>query len=191
MYLRTRMVYAGLVLALLTAFGAIVQAQQPATQTPAAQTPESRGRMGRGAGRDFRRGPGGGGGFGHGALRELNLSDAQKQQVRAIIEQDFQSSKAVREELRQLGEKRGQGTLTADDQARARTLHEQMRAAMKDRETKIAAVLTAEQKTKLEGLRKERKGDGEGFGGKHRGFRGKPGQSNPQAQSPSKPPSNQ
>jgi Spy/CpxP family protein refolding chaperone len=145
--------------------------------------------MERREGRGFRRGSGPGG-FGHGALRELNLTDAQKQQVRTIIQQDFEGSKAVREELRQLGEKRRQGTLTTDEQARARTLHEQMRAAMKDRKAKIATVLTAEQKAKLEGFMKDRKAGREGFGGKRRGFRRQRGPENPPTQKPSSPSSN-
>src|ERR1700681_2195673 len=102
MFLRAKLKYATLALALLTAFGAVAQAQQPATQNPAAG-PE---RMGRGEGRGFRRGSGPEGGIGPGLLRQLNLTDDQKQQVRTILEQSFAGSKTAREELRQLGEKR-------------------------------------------------------------------------------------
>src|SRR5439155_1853322 len=118
-------------------------------------------------------------------LRELNLSDDQKQQVRTIIQQSFESSKTTREELRPLGEKRRQSTLTSDEETRARTLHEQMRASMKDTETKIAAVLTTEQKARAESLRKERKTNHERFGGRRRGFPGPPRQDNQPAQKPS------
>jgi len=186
MFLRTKLKSATLTLGLLTAFGAVVQAQQPATQNPTAG-PE---RMGRGEGRGFRRGPGAEGGFGPAMLRELNLTDDQKQQVRTILQQSFAGSKTAREELRQLGEKRRQGTLTTEEEARARTLHEQMRAAMKDTETKIASVLTVEQKAKIDELRKERKAKHEGFGGPRRGFRGQPGQGNPTTQKPLTAPSN-
>jgi periplasmic protein CpxP/Spy len=146
--------------------------------------------MGRGEGRGFGRGAGPEGGFGPGLLRELNLTDDQKQQVRTILQQSLGGSKTAREELRQLGEKRRQGTLTTEEEARARTLHEQMRASMKDTETKIASVLTAEQKAKIEELRKERKAKHEGFGGPRRGLRGQPGSGIPPAQKPSSPPSN-
>src|SRR5438105_2412233 len=146
MYLRTKISYAGLMLLLLTAFGPLVPAQQPSTQTTTTRTPESRMERRRER-RGFRRGPGQGR-MGHGALSELNLSDAQKQQIRAIIEQR-EGNKALRQEMRQLGEKRRQGTLSAEDQARAQMLREQMRSGMKDRRTKLEAVLTAEQKTKL------------------------------------------
>lgn len=187
MLLRTKLTYAGLMLGLMIVLGAVVQAQQPTTQNPA----EGSGRMERGEGRGFRREPGPGGGFGPRVLRELNLTEDQKQQVRTIIQQSFASSKAAREELRQLGEKRRQGTLTADEETRARTLHEQMRASMKDTETKMAAVLTAEQKTKVAELMKKREAKHERFGGPRRGLRGQPGQGNPPAQRPSNPPSDQ
>ena len=187
MFLLRKLTYAGLALGLLTAFGAVVSAQQPSTQNPA----EGPGRMGRGEGRGFRRGPGPGGNFGPRLLEQLNLTDDQKKQIRTAIGQTFESNKATREELRQLGEKRRQGTLSADDETRARTLHQQMRSSMADTETKIAAVLTAEQKAKAEQLVKERKTEGERSGGKRRGpGRGQPGQGTPPAQKPSNPPSN-
>jgi protein CpxP len=186
MFLPTKLKCAGLMLGFFTAFGAVAQAQQPSTQNPGAGT-ATPGRIGRGEGRGFRRGPGPGGGFGPGVLRELNLTDDQKQQVRSIIQQNFAGNKAVREELQQLGEKRRQGTLTTEDQARARTLHEQMRASMKDTKTKLAAILTPEQKVKAAELRKERKANHERFGGQRRGFPGQPGPGNPPTQKPPNP----
>ena len=173
-------------LGLLTAFGTVALAQQPSTQNsgPETQTP---GRMGRGEGRAFRRGHRPGGGFGPRVMRELNLTDDQKQQVRSIIEQAFTGNKAAREELEQLGEKGRQGTLTAEDQARARTLHEQVRASMKETETKIAAILTPEQKAKAEAVMKERRASHGRFGGRRRGFPDQPGQSNRPAQKPANP----
>src|SRR6266550_3387457 len=183
MFLRRKLTYAGLALGLLTAFGAVVSAQQPSTQNPA----EGPGRMGRGEGRGSRRGPGPGN-FGPRLLEQLNLTDDQKKQIHTAIEQTFESNKATREELRQLGEKRRQGTLAADDEARARTLHQQIRSSMADTETKIAAVLTAEQKAKAEQLIKERKTEFERFGGRRRGAPGQPGRGNPPAQKPSTPP---
>jgi Spy/CpxP family protein refolding chaperone len=187
MYLPSKLTSAAMVLGLLTAFGAVVSAQQPATQIPT----EGQGRMGRGEGRGFRRGPRPGRGFGPGMVRELNLTDDQKQQVRTIVQQSFADNKATREELRQLGEKRRQGTLTAAEETRARTLHQQMRAAMKDTHAKIAGLLTPEQKTKAEELMKQRRANHERFGGPGRRFRGQPGQITPPAQKPSGPVSNQ
>jgi Spy/CpxP family protein refolding chaperone len=184
MFLRTKLTLAALSLALLTTLGAVAQAQQPqpSTQDPGPGTAAAR-PFGRREGRGFRRGPGGN--FGPRLLRELNLTDDQKKQVRGIIEQTFQSRKAEREELQQLGEKRRQGTLTAEDQARATTLHQQIRASMKETETRLAAILTAEQKAKAEELIKERKANFERFGGRHpRRFPGQPGQGNPPTKSP-------
>lgn len=184
MFLRTKLTMAGLMLGLLTS--AAAQAQQPTTQNPGPGA-QGAGQMGRGEGRGPRRGPGPGGMFGPGVLHELNLTDDQKQQVRTIVEQSFTGNKAVREELQQLGEKRRQGTLTPEDQARARTLHEQMMASMKDTETKIGAILTPEQKAKAEELMKQRRADHGRYGGPRRGFPGQPGQGGPPPQKPSNP----
>ena len=189
MFLRTtKLTFTGLSLGLLTVFGAVTQAQQPqpSTQNTAPGTEAAR-PFGRREGRGLRRGPGPGGNFGQRLLSGLNLTDDQKKQVNAIIEQNFQSRNSEREELRQLGEKRRQGTLSTDDQARARTLHQQMRASMANTETQIAAILTAEQKAKAEELIKERKANFERFGGRPRGLRGQPGQGNPPPQKPANP----
>jgi len=182
MLLRTRLTHAGLVLALLTAAGAGIQAQQSLTQNPT----EGPGRMERG-GRGPRRGPETGGKFGPHVLDQLNLTEDQKKQVHTIVAQAFESNKATREELRQLSGKRREGALSADDEARAQTLHQQIRAAMRDTETQIGAILTAEQKAKAEELMKEREAAFERFGGRPRGFRGQPRQGNPPASKPSNP----
>jgi len=180
MFLRTKLKSATIMLGFLTAIGTVAQAQQPTTQNPA-QAPE---RRGRGEDRGFNRGAEPDRDFGLRLLRELNLTDDQKQQVRTIVEQSFAGSKATREELRQLGEKRRQGALTTEEEARARTLHQQMRASMKETETKIDSVLTAEQKAKAEELRKQRKTNHDRFGGQRRGLRGQSGQDSPPAQKP-------
>ncbi len=145
------------VLAGASAFGQ--EPQQPGqSQTPDAGAPQ------RPFGRGERRGPGHGSGmFGPRIMRELNLTDDQQKQIHAIIDQSTEGNKTQREELRQLMEKRQQGTLTADDEARARTLREQMRASMKETESKIAAILTPEQKAKLEELKKQREANHEKF----------------------------
>lgn len=185
MFSRIRFLRVGLALGVIAIAGLAGFAQQPQNQdqkqSPDANSPQ------RPFGRREGRGPGPDGNFGPWLLSGLNLTDDQKKQVHAIIEQTFQSRKAEREELRQLVEKRRQGTLTAEDQARARALHQQMRASMGDTETKIAAVLTAEQKARVEELIKERKANFERFGGRPRGLRGQPGQGNPPSQKPANP----
>jgi periplasmic protein CpxP/Spy len=90
-------------------------------------------------------------------LRELDLSEAQRQQVRAIVERREENTRVQREELLKLREKRIDGTLTADDEARASTLRQEIRTATEGVRNEIAGVLTAEQKARLEQLRQERK----------------------------------
>ena len=152
MFLRNKLTLAGLALVLMTVLGAGAQAQQPrqSTQNP---TPENETRRsGRGEERwGMRR-------FGRpplAGLRELNLTDEQKQQVRAIMERNFESTKVLREELRTLGQKRFEGTLTSEEQTRAKELHQQMAKSMQSAMTEVQGILTAEQKAKLEELRKE------------------------------------
>jgi len=162
-----------LILGLLTALAITAAAQQPATQNPGPATDSagrSGDRFGRGAGRGLRRGLGRQDGFGPGILRELNLTEDQKQQIRAIVKEKFAANQSLRQEIRQLGEKRRQGELTAEEQARARTLREQMQTAMKDTHERISSVLTPEQKARIAELRKERRANHERFGRNRRGF---------------------
>ena len=134
------------------------QPTQPTTDNPAGN--QRRGGFGRGEGRR---------GHGPGMMsplanpkvqQQLNLSDDQKQQIQTIFQQARDSTKAQREQMGQLAEKRSQGTLSADDEAQAKTLHEQMRASMKATETKAEGVLTPDQKTQYDQLRKQHEGGG-------------------------------
>jgi Spy/CpxP family protein refolding chaperone len=164
MFLRNKLMLAGL--ALLTLLGAAAHAQQPPSSTQnQSRDPETRRRGRRDEPRGMRR-------FGQAPLaplRELNLSDEQKQQVRTIMERNFAATKSQREELRTLGQKRFEGTLTPDQETRAKELHKQMTQSMKSAMTEVQEILTAEQQTKLEELRKEqgpRRGrHGRRFGG--------------------------
>jgi protein CpxP len=90
-------------------------------------------------------------------MHELNLTEAQRQQRRAIIERRLESTKVQREELFRLGDKRRAGTFTADDEARAKALHQELRSSMESVRSEMDAVLTSEQKAKLEQLKSERK----------------------------------
>jgi Spy/CpxP family protein refolding chaperone len=189
MFLRTKLKLTGLAATLLIAFAPVAQAQlpQPSTQNQTPGTGADRS-FGRKQGRGFHRRPGAGGNFGPRVLRELSLTDDQKTQVRGIIEQSLAGNKTVREELRQLGAKRRQGTLSTDDQARAKLLHQQIRASMGNTQMQLAGVLTPEQKAKAESLINERKANSERFGGKpRRGFRSQPGPRNPPSQKPANP----
>jgi len=90
-------------------------------------------------------------------MGELNLTEEQRQDSRTIMQRRLESTKLQREELFKLREKRIAGTFSADDEARARALHQEIRAAMEGARSEMDGVLTAEQKAKLEGLKKERK----------------------------------
>ena len=105
-------------------------------------------------GHDLARGRGAG--MGH-LMRDLNLTEEQRQQSRAIVQRRLESTKTQREELFKLREKRIAGTFTAEDEARAKALHQEIRTAMEGVRTEMAGVLTAEQKAKLEQLKLEGK----------------------------------
>ncbi|HEV7475471.1 MAG TPA: Spy/CpxP family protein refolding chaperone [Pyrinomonadaceae bacterium] len=156
------------VMGIVFACGMIAFAQEPQTQTPSApdgnlsrdrieRMERHRERMAqhegaRGGERMGRRGAG----MGHFA-RELNLSEAQREQSRAIIQRRLEGTKSQREELFKLREKRIGGTFTPEDEARARALHQEIRTAMQGVREEMAGVLTSEQRAKLEELKQERK----------------------------------
>jgi Spy/CpxP family protein refolding chaperone len=98
-----------------------------------------------------RRGPG----TGH-LMRELNLSEEQRQQSRAIMQRRLEATKGQREELFRLREKRLMGTFTEEDGARAKALHDQIRSSMEGVHAEMETLLTGEQKAKLEELKKAR-----------------------------------
>jgi len=143
----------------ILAFGTVAVAQQTQPQSPDAGAQFKR-RSERLAERGERKGRHEGmrhrGGIGH-LIRELNLTDAQRQQARAIMQRRLQGSTTQREELFKLREKRIAGTFTADDEARAKALRQEMRASMEGVRAEMEGILTAEQKTKLEQLKQERK----------------------------------
>ncbi|HVF50054.1 MAG TPA: Spy/CpxP family protein refolding chaperone [Pyrinomonadaceae bacterium] len=92
------------------------------------------------------------------AFAELNLDDAQKQQIQAIRERFKAGSQAKREEMRGLVEQRRSGaTLTAEQLARAGALRAEFRESRQRLRDEIVAVLTPGQRTQLEQLKQERK----------------------------------
>lgn len=90
-------------------------------------------------------------------LRSLNLTEAQKQQAQSIIKANFESNKAVRDELVQLMQQRRPGALSEAEQARARELRKQLQESRKNAHSQLASLLTEEQKAKLEERRKNRR----------------------------------
>jgi Spy/CpxP family protein refolding chaperone len=145
-----------LLICLTVAFGAIGYGQQP---QPPARDGGMREGMRRREGRSLERmGRGGREGFGEfRGMRELNLSNEQQRQQRAIVQRHLESVKAQREELLKLGEKRAQGNLTAEDRERAKALRQELHNSMQGAHTEIESILTADQRTKLDQLKTERK----------------------------------
>jgi Spy/CpxP family protein refolding chaperone len=138
----------------LSLSGAVVVAQesQPKTDAPGMQQTRNRGdRLERRRMRRHQRQRALGG------LRQLNLTDQQKEQARAIRRSTFESSKTQREELMQLREKRRAGTFSESDKARAQELRRQLNESRQNARTQMAGVLTAEQKTKLDEMIKNRR----------------------------------
>jgi len=90
-------------------------------------------------------------------MHELNLTEEQRQQQRAILQRHLGATKAQREELFELREKRIAGTFTADDEARAQALREEIHTSMRGIRNEMEGVLTLEQGAKLEQLKSERK----------------------------------
>jgi Spy/CpxP family protein refolding chaperone len=151
----------------ILAAGTIAFAQQPQTPTTTPDGTQKSERLERreklrerldgmhrnGGQEGFRhRGPGPGG-----LMRGLQLSDEQRQQSRAIIQRRLESTKSQREELFKLREKRIAGTFSADDEARAKALHQEIRASTEGAKTEMQSILTAEQKARIEEFQKERK----------------------------------
>ncbi len=93
---------------------------------------------------------------GFAGMRELNLTEEQRQQQRAIVQRQLGNTKAQREELFKLREKRFAGTLTPEDEARVQSLRRELRDSMQSSRTEMEAVLTAEQRARLEQLKSER-----------------------------------
>jgi periplasmic protein CpxP/Spy len=154
MSLRNKIIGAGMVAALLSAVSITAVAQRPQQGTPTDRGPRAE-RLGRrgdregGRMRDREMGPQ--------IFRGLDLTDAQKEQLRASAKQNREATQSQREELRQLAEKRHQGSLTAAEEARLKALRDEIQASMRSRHASLLSILTAEQKAKLEAMREERK----------------------------------
>ena len=145
------------VISFILALGAIAFGQQPQAQAPEGGTrPDSlRHRDGRRHDENDSMGRHGFGRFP--GMRQLNLTEDQRQQQRAIVQRHLENTKAQREELFKLREKRIAGEFTADDEARAKTLRLEIHSSMQGIHNEIEGILTAEQRTKLEQLKTERK----------------------------------
>lgn len=110
-----------------------------------------------------RRGPGmrrgmGMRGFGRPMMmaRGLGLSEAQKAQIRSIVE-GARPSESLREEIRSLVEAKRSGTMTEAQRTRFAQLKEEARARRENTRSQILAILTPEQRATMERRREERR----------------------------------
>ena len=103
-----------------------------------------------------------------GFMRELNLTEEQRTQQRSIMERHLANTKAQRDELFKLREKRIAGTFTEEDGVRAKALRQEIHSSMEGIRREMDGVLTAEQRTKLEQLKSERKARHDEMGGRRR-----------------------
>ena len=147
---------AGLMVALAASLSAVAFAQTSAPQTGTPNdAPHGRfGKMGRRGGMGKHDGegrpmPGR-------LLERLNLTDAQRTQLREIESRYSQNSKAQRDELRGIHELRRQGsTLTPEQQARAEQLRNELHESAARMHGEILAQLTTEQRDQLKQMREE------------------------------------
>lgn len=158
-----RKLFSGLTLAAaLVGFSTFASAQDANTTQPdATEKQERRGRRGNGdgMGKEGRRGGrhGGGDKMMMRAMRQLNLTDAQRQQVRTIGENFKNSTETQRQEMRGLMEKKRDGVITADEKARFKDLKTQLKASGEQMQNSVLAILTADQRAQLDKIKEERK----------------------------------
>jgi protein CpxP len=163
-------------------FSTFVAAQDSATTTQTEPTKRERKFENRGEG--FRGGKGmhggkhGGDRMMMGALRRLNLTDAQKAQVKTILEGN-KPNQTQFGEMRSLMQKKRDGSITEQEQSRLREIRTQQKANADQTHNAILAILTDEQKAQLEQL-KQQKHDRRGM---RRGMR-------PDGQTPNQPTDN-
>lgn len=105
------------------------------------------------------------------ALREVNLTDAQQLQARAILERFAQSTQPQREALRQLHAQREEGMPSDETSTRAKQLRGEIRESMQQARAEIVGILTTEQRAKFEQMEMERKARHEERRGRRRAER--------------------
>lgn len=94
-------------------------------------------------------------------LRQLNLTDAQRQQIRQIMEPNRgKGDSAELQEMRELSRAKHDGTpLTDAQKERLRAFKQQKRQNMEETHRQILAILTDEQRARLEQLEERKRGE--------------------------------
>jgi periplasmic protein CpxP/Spy len=144
----------------VVSFSAFASAQDTTTNQTQNSTEKQERREHRRGG-EGRMGKEGRGGHHHGGgmreLRELNLTDAQKQQIGDIMKANHNANPEAFQEMRTLSEAKRGGTITAEQTERLKTLRQQMRQNAEQTHQQILALLTGEQRAQLEQLKDKRK----------------------------------
>lgn len=91
------------------------------------------------------------------SLGKLNLTDAQKEQVRVISDNFKLSTQSLRDELRGLGMKKRDGIISADEQTRTKELKSQLKISGDQMQNSLLAVLNAEQRAQFDKMKEEMK----------------------------------
>ena len=90
-------------------------------------------------------------------LRQLDLTEAQQQQARAIVENHLAAIKPQREELLKLREQSKEGTNETDVQSRAQALRAQIHESAQNMRSQLLALLTPDQRARLDQMEMEHK----------------------------------
>ena len=90
------------------------------------------------------------------ALRGLNLTDDQKAKLKSLREAS-RPGQAVIDEMKAIGKAKRDGTITAEQTERVKTLRDQMRTTRKSARDQIQNILTADQKAQIETRKTEMK----------------------------------
>lgn len=132
----------------------VVGFAQDSQATPNADKAEKHMKRGHDGKGKFGRGRHGGGMMR--GLHGITLTDAQKEQIR-VIKENNKPDAALMQEMRTMHEAKRAGTLTAEQTARMNVIREQMKAKHAAVKEQIMAILTPEQKTQLETRKQEMK----------------------------------
>ena len=142
-------------IAMVTAVGAFAVAASAQQTTP--QQPTDGQKQEKGWGGHRRGGEGFRGQRGGFMFRDLNLTDAQKAQIKSIMDAN-KPSDAEMQQMKTLLEARKSGTVLTDDQnAQFKQFRQQRRAKQEAIHQQILAILTPEQKQQLEQKEIERR----------------------------------
>ena len=139
----------------IVAFTTFVPAQDTTTTQPQDSTTKQEKRE-RKFGKEGKRGNKRGGKIMHG-LKQLNLTDAQKEQIKGIMETNRTAHQATHEEMRDLMMKKRDGIITTEEQTRFDELKAQMKASAEQTHSAILAILTPEQLAQLEQQKEQMK----------------------------------